>query len=292
MNKNKKLARNIMICLLAGSSAFYGISMAYAATSVVSNTQLPTGFEAVLGGATISQNGNIMDVNQKYQNAVNTWKSFDIGGSATVNFNGPQNFNSLNYVNGGNLSQIYGTINANGGNIFLINPAGVQIGNSAQINVGSLYVSNKELGEAALKQIGSQNSTSNIIKTLQTYSTFGNGELMSLGNINATNVTFEGDRIVIDTERLKNTDGRTKLTEDKIIVKTKTNNTDNVVLGYDAYDAANKTYAGQNAAENIATVNGSSFTKKQGYMWVEDIEQLQAMNTKISLGAALLVLIT
>ena len=286
MNKNKKLARNIMICLLAGSSAFYGISMAYAATSVVSNTQLPTGFEAVLGDAEIKLNGsNIMDVNQKYQNAVNTWKSFDIGGSATVNFNGPQNFNSLNYVNGGNLSQIYGTINANGGNIFLINPAGVQIGNSAQINVGSLYVSNKKLDDAALKQIGSQSSTSNIIKTLQTYSTFGNGELMSLGNINATNVTFEGDRIVIDTERLKNTDGRTKLTADKIIVKT--NNTDNVVLGYDAYDAAKKTYAGQNAAENIATVNGKYFTKEQGYMWVEDIEQLQAMNTNRSGNYAL-----
>ena len=286
MNKNKKLARNIMICLLAGSSAFYGISMAYAATSVVSNTQLPTGFEAVLGGATISPNGNIMDVNQKYQNAVNTWKSFDIGGSATVNFNGPQNFNSINYVNGGNLSQIYGTINANGGNIFLINPAGVQIGSSAQINVGSLYVSNKKLNDDALRQIGSQNSTSNIINRLQDYKDFGNGELMSLGNINANKVTFEGDRIVIDTERLKNTDGQTKLKADEIIVET--NNINNVVLGYDAYDADNKTYAGQNSDENIATtVNGKNFTKEQGYMWVEDIEQLQAMNTNLGGNYAL-----
>lgn len=285
MNKNKKLARNIMICLLAGSSAFYGISMAYAATSVVSNTQLPTGFEAVLGGATISPNGNIMDVNQKYQNAVNTWKSFDIGGSATVNFNGPQNFNSLNYVNGGKLSQIYGTINANGGNIFLINPAGVQIGSSAQINVGSLYVSNKKLNDDALIQIGSQNSTSNIINRLQDYKDFGNGELMSLGNINANKVTFEGDRIVIDTERLKNTDGQTKLKADEIIVKT--NNINNVVLGYDAYDADDKTYKGQNSDENIATVNGSSFTKKDGYMWVEDVEQLQAMNTNLGGNYAL-----
>lgn len=294
MNKNKKLARNIMICLLAGSSAFYGISMAYAATSVVSNTQLPTGGQVIAGEVTIPEfmkpggaagNNTIANITQNSNNAVIKWESFDIGGSATVNFNGPQNFNSLNYVNGGNLSQIYGTINANGGNIFLINPAGVQIGNSAQINVGSLYVSNKKLDDAALKNIGSQNGTSNIIKTLQTYSTFGNGELMSLGNINATNVTFEGDRIVIDTERLKNTDGRTKLTADKIIVKT--NNTDNVVLGYDAYDAANKTYAGQNAAGNIATVNGKYFTKEQGYMWVEDIEQLQAMNTNRSGNYAL-----
>lgn len=295
MNKNKKLARNIMICLLAGSSAFYGISMAYAATSVVSNTQLPTGGQVIAGEVTIPEfmkpggaagNNTIANITQNSNNAVIKWDSFDVGGSATVNFNGPQNFNSLNYVNGGNLSQIYGTINANGGNIFLINPAGVQIGNSAQINVGSLYVSNKKLDDAALTNIGSQDSTSNIINKLQAYKDFGNGELMSLGNINATNVTFEGDRIVIDTERLKNTDGRNKLTADKIIVKTN-NNTDNVVLGYDAYDAANKTYAGQNAAGNIATVNNSSFTKKQGYMWVEDVEQLQAMNTNLDGNYAL-----
>lgn len=271
MSKNKKLARNIMICLLAGSSAFYGISMVYATTSVVSNTQLPTGGQVIAGDVTIPDfmkpGGNagdntIANIKQNSDNAVIKWDNFDVGGSATVNFNGPQNFNSINYVNGGNLSQIYGTINANGGNIFLINPAGVQIGSSAQINVGSLYVSNKDFkdDDDALRQIGSQNSTSNIINELQNYTKFGNGELMSLGNINANKVTFEGDRIVIDTERLKNTDGQTKLKADEIIVKT--NNINNVVLGYDAYDADDKTYKGQNSDENIATVNGSSFTKK------------------------------
>lgn len=280
MNKNKKLARNIMICLLAGSSAFYGISMAYAATSVIANNALPSGGEVMAGQFQGTPDnwasGLEMNIHQNTVNGVIKWDSFDVGGSATVNFNGPQNFNSLNYVNGGNLSQIYGTINANGGNIFLINPAGVQIGNSAQINVGSLYVSNKKFedeDESVLRAINKDGTINDIINTINNTSTFGNGELMSLGNINATNVTFEGDRIVIDTERLKNTDGRTKLTADKIIVKTN-NNIDNVVLGYDAYDAAKKTYAGQNAAGNIATVNGSSFTKEQGYMWVEDIEQL------------------
>lgn len=294
MSKNKKLARNIMICLLTGSSAFYGISMVYATTSVVSNTQLPTGGQVIAGDVTIPDfmkpGGNagdntIANIKQNSDNAVIKWDNFDVGGSATVNFNGPQNFNSINYVNGGNLSQVYGTINANGGNIFLINPAGVQIGSSAQINVGSLYVSNKKLNDDALRQIGSQNSTSNIINRLQDYKDFGNGELMSLGNINANKVTFEGDRIVIDTERLKNTDGQTKLKADEIIVKT--NNINNVVLGYDAYDADNKTYKDQNSDENIATVNGSSFTKKDGYMWVEDVEQLQAMNTNLGGNYAL-----
>ena len=65
-----------------------------------------------------------------------------------MNFKGPDGFNSLNYVTGANapISEIYGQLTALGGNIFIANPAGVQIGNSAQINVGSLYVTNKDVG--------------------------------------------------------------------------------------------------------------------------------------------------
>ena len=93
-----------------------------------------------------------MTIKQNGANGVITWNDFSVGGSATVNFEGNVNgYNTLNYVNGGNMSQIYGTINANNnGNIFIVNPAGVQIGNSAQINVGSLYVSNKYLNEDKL----------------------------------------------------------------------------------------------------------------------------------------------
>lgn len=283
MNNHRKLTRKIMICLLTGVSAFYSASLSYGATSVVSNTQLPTGHTPIVGNVTITQNSTTsMTIAQATQTAVNKWTSFDVGGSATVNFTGPQHFNSVNYVNGGNVSQsqIYGTINANGGNVFLINPAGVQIGKSAQINVGSLYVSNKEFSDNTLRSINDQNIT-DVIKGNKSY---GNGELMSLGNINATNVTFEGNgRIVIDTERLKNTDGQTKMAAQNIIVNT--SDTNNVILGYDAYE--NKTYKDKNSDETIATVNGSNFTKQQGYMWVEDLEQLQAMNTNLSGNYAL-----
>lgn len=117
----------------------------HAATSVVANNALPN-FDKVMSGAleqnpVISNNGLTMDITQTTHNAVIKWNSFDVGGSATVNFWGPDNHNTLNYVNSANMSQIYGNINANNnGNIFIVNPAGVQIGNSAQINVGSLYV--------------------------------------------------------------------------------------------------------------------------------------------------------
>lgn len=279
MSKNKKLAKKIFIYLLAGSSVLYSIPMAYAATSVIANNTLPSGFVPVVGGAEKTQTGNIMDITQSVQNAVNKWTSFDVGGSATVNFTGPQNFNSLNYVNGGNLSQIYGTINANGGNIFLVNPAGVQIGNSAQINVGSLYVSNKKLDENALTNIS---TADNIIETINN-GTFGNGELMSLGNINATTVTFEGNgRIVIDADRIRNAEGTAVNNNFKV----HTTAADNVVIGYEAYDSTNKTYNDKN--KTFANVYvGDTKTNVDGYMWVEDVEQLQAMNTNLSGNYAL-----
>lgn len=171
------------------------------------------------------------------------------------------------------MSQIYGTINANNnGNIFIVNPAGVQIGNSAQINVGSLYVSNNEMNDADFNHFMNNADPNNIINyALQGKST--EAALMSLGNINANHVTFEGDgRIVIDSERLKDVAGTKKLTAKNIIVNT--NEENNLVIGYDGYDENNNKY---NTASNtnIATVNGKGFAQNQGYMWVENVEQLQ-----------------
>ena len=52
----------------------------------------------------------VMDITQSTTNGVIKWDSFDVGGSATVNFKGPQvegGYNTLNYVNaGGSMSQI------------------------------------------------------------------------------------------------------------------------------------------------------------------------------------------
>ena len=251
----------------------------HAATSVVANNKLPD-FNSVLAGqlqgGKPDTNGLVMDVTQTTQNAVIKWNSFDIGGSATVNFDytGKENFNTLNYVNSGSASQIYGTINAQhegyAGDIFVVNTAGVQIGPSAQINVGSLHVSNKNLDKANFSAI---TDDTNLNDFLHEYDTYTNAALMSLGNINANKVTFEGDgRIVIDSERIKNEN--VKLTSDKIFINT--NDKNNVVIGYEAYE--NGSYTGVAKTEELATLNGSDkLTKDDGYMWVEDVEQLQAI---------------
>lgn len=290
MSRQKNLKRNLLICLLAGSAVMYTLPL-HAATSVVANNALPN-FDKVMSGAleknpVISNNGLTMDITQTSHNAVIKWNSFDVGGSATVNFWGPDKHNTLNYVNSANMSQIYGTINANNnGNIFIVNPAGVQIGPSAQINVGSLYVSNSRLSDDALKTVEENNKNFDFNAYMNNNGTHTDAALMSLGNINATNVTFEGDgRIVIDSERLIN--GNNSMGAANINIKTKADNTGNVIIGYEAYDEENKKYTVANDTKAVAIVNGTAFNQDDAYMWVEDVEQLQAINTNLGGNYAL-----
>lgn len=298
MNSKKNLKRNLLICLLAGSAVMYTLPL-HAATSVIGNGTLPSGGNVMAGQIDIpywarpggtNPAGNLeMNIIQNSQNGVIKWDSFDIGGSATVNFRGPQDFNTLNYVNSGAASQIYGTINAQGGNIFIVNPAGVQIGNSAQINVGSLYVSNKTFSDDLLKSV----NESTVLNDFMQEGSTGDAALMSLGNINAGEVTFEGNgRIVIDSERLLNSDGNSKNTNFEV----HTDDAGNVLIGYDAYVDTDKDgdghidgYKNQDRAFNQNVfVNGQNPEDNvKGYMWVEDVKQLQAINTNLSGNYAL-----
>uniref|UniRef100_UPI00266ECE41 hypothetical protein n=1 Tax=uncultured Allisonella sp. TaxID=339338 RepID=UPI00266ECE41 len=99
---------------------------------------------------------------------------------------------------------------------------------------------------------------------------------MSLGNISANKVTFEGNgRIVIDTEKLENLN-REKNENFEVL----TNDANHVVLGYDAYDKE-KGYKGADKTFGQVSVNGSK-TDVTGYMWIEDANQLQAIDTNLS----------
>ena len=151
--------------------------------------------------------GNQMNLHQTTQNAIVTWDSFSIGANATVTIRGDHNnFNMLNYVTGSESSQIYGKLNSyvgdkQGGNIYLVNPNGVQIGNSAEINVGSLHIANKKIDN-----INTWNENTDIANALKQNKAMTNAELMSLGYINANKLVFEGERVVIDMDRLSGLD--------------------------------------------------------------------------------------
>ena len=287
-NQNKKLARRIHIFLLAGAMAFVTAAPVYA---IPANTQLPSGFTSVSGNSQYDNNGNIT---QQGLTAVNNWKDFSIGADAVVNFTSDTaNFNSVNFVNSGTVSEIYGQINANGGNIFLANTAGVQIGGSAQINVGSLYVTNKDLDSIRLS-LNKDSTIDNIRNSIANIKTT-NAELMSLGGIvTEGNVTFDGDRVVIDVDHLyQNTDGTAMDTASQLTIKT--TDADDVVLGYTNYDSENKTYLHKNESGELDSSKYKTFNVSEdgtsktidGYMWVENLLQLQAMETNLEGNYAL-----
>lgn len=269
----KRIKRQVLLTLFAGMTAFSGAITGYGASGVVPNNELPQGGQSLWKNHTgLNQNVGseskpVMNIHQQGKNGVISWNSFNIGANGTVNFSSDtQGFNTLNYVNSGNASQLYGKLTGLGGNLYLVNPAGVQIGPSAQINVGSLHVAakNLDLGEV------SKNPTD--VEGIVKGGTLTSAQLMSLGNISANKVTFEGNgRIVIDTEKLENLNREKNETFEVL-----TNDADHVVLGYDAYDKEN---GYKDAAKTFDQVNGSKIT---GYMWVEDATQLQAIDTNLS----------
>ena len=186
-----------------------------AGNSVVANNMLPGNGQqgnVIAGKIEGGFNGswtqdNQMNLHQTTQNAIVTWDSFSIGANASVTIRGDHNnFNMLNYVTGSESSQIYGKLNSyvgdkQGGNIYLVNPNGVQIGNSAEINVGSLHIANKKIDN-----INRWNENTDIANALKQNKAMTNAELMSLGYINANKLVFEGERVVIDMDRLSGLD--------------------------------------------------------------------------------------
>ncbi|MFC0154794.1 filamentous hemagglutinin N-terminal domain-containing protein [Xanthomonas dyei] len=109
------------------------------AMAQVASTQLPTGGSIVGGTGTINApTGTTQVIDQTGSRMALNWTSFDIGSAATVRFNQPSASSVvLNRVIGGNPTQIFGNITANG-QVFLLNSNGILFGNTAQVNVGGL----------------------------------------------------------------------------------------------------------------------------------------------------------
>jgi trimeric autotransporter adhesin len=105
--------------------------------------------EAVVGGsASFDRNGSTLNITTSDRAIIN-WQDFSIGLGETTRFLQPSSTSAaLNRVVTGNPSSLLGNLEANG-QIFLINPNGILVGNGATINTSSfiastLDVSNEE----------------------------------------------------------------------------------------------------------------------------------------------------
>ncbi|ATS49609.1 filamentous hemagglutinin N-terminal domain-containing protein [Xanthomonas citri pv. fuscans CFBP 6996] len=118
------------------------MAMPVSGLAQVAANQLPTGGSIVGGTGTINAaSGTTRVVDQTSARMALTWSAFDIGSAATMTFNQPTTTSVvLNLVQGGNPTQIFGNLTANG-QVFLLNSNGVLLGSTANINVGGLVVS-------------------------------------------------------------------------------------------------------------------------------------------------------
>ena len=106
----------------------------------------PEGGQVVAGQAQINQaDAHNMHVNQATNKAIINWKGFSIARPEAVRFFQPGSGSvALNRVTGGDPSEIYGLLQANGG-IFLINPNGILVGPSGEINVNAFVASTLDI---------------------------------------------------------------------------------------------------------------------------------------------------
>jgi filamentous hemagglutinin family protein len=139
--------RSTKILLLTTALAVLPAPTFAAPPNPPATTALPTGGQLVAGQATIAPpSNNTLTITQTSQRAAIDWQTFNVGSSATVNFNQPSSSAAtLNRVLDPNPSQIFGRINANG-QIFLTNPSGIYFGKSASVNVGSFAATTHSIG--------------------------------------------------------------------------------------------------------------------------------------------------
>ena len=148
-----------------------------ALASVSAWAQLPTGGSIIAGQAAISGSTGIMNINQSSHRAIVNWESFSIGAGDTAKFTMPNGGSILNRVTGSDISAIMGNLQANG-NVYLINPHGVLIGNGARINVGSLTASTLDLDNLNFLNGGTLNFSGDSSASIQNF-----GEITSLGDV-------------------------------------------------------------------------------------------------------------
>ena len=109
----------------------------------------PTGGQVVAGQAAINGGGTAnMQILQGSQNAIINWQDFSIGHNESVSVSQPdENAMLLNHVQGGQVSDIQGSLTANG-KIVIVNPNGIVFGKDAKINVHSLIGTTSDINHA------------------------------------------------------------------------------------------------------------------------------------------------
>jgi filamentous hemagglutinin family protein len=108
----------------------------------------PTGGQIVAGSASITSPAvNQLLINQATPSAIINWQTFSIAAGESTRFAVPAGGSTLNRVVTGSPSSIYGSLSSNG-RIILVNPNGIVVGPSGQIDTAGLVLSTSNVSDA------------------------------------------------------------------------------------------------------------------------------------------------
>ncbi|WP_455652681.1 two-partner secretion domain-containing protein [Phascolarctobacterium sp.] len=274
--QKRMLSRHIATTLVLGS-ILIGSSV-YA---------IPSGYDIVTNGGKIDINGNQMDITGSGNMAIK-WEQFGIKPGEKVTFSNMTNV--LNYVTGNARSEIFGALEAQNVNVFLINPNGVLFGKGAEVKAQSLLVSTAAMNDS---DIAGFNGTPVLDKTALT------ADVINLGTIRADKLTVEGANITLGSaDKITKYDGTAVTGSDKAnyllqsdgainvgyeVEKTATldvgdSQTHNALSNYSSGTVA----AGSSKGSVVFSgkkANGTTDNTINDYMLVHDVYELQNMET-------------
>lgn len=240
----RKVALQVSIALAAGM--FSIVPVAYGA---------PVGGNPVVGGATISYSDveNVAgardtNISSTTQNNVIDWHDFSVDKDEAVIFDGgDKTRNYMNVVTGANTSEINGVIKG-GNEVYIVNPNGVIFGETASVDVGSLYASTRYVSDNVKNAINKDGTT--MTNVLETASAGMATDIVNMGAINATNVVMEGQniRFVNDTNKTNKAVGGDMppkgVTATSVTLKADTTDGGYIHVGYNTESAPS--YTGNN----------------------------------------------
>lgn len=134
-----------------GLGMLAGASLPLAVSQAIAN---PSGGVVTAGNASIHHDDSLTTIAQTSNRAIINWQDFSIQAGETTRFVQPSSSAAtLNRVVSGNLSKIYGTLEANG-HVYLVNPNGVVVGRNGTINTQSFVASTLDVGDAEFLEGG------------------------------------------------------------------------------------------------------------------------------------------